>query len=74
MDDNNKYFYVNKMILIIFYHALSRLNDPRLEILRWILITTENNNFGRMDPLAIANQVHEIFSKPEKIFITQNEN
>ena len=58
------------MVLIIFYHALSLLNDPRLEISRWILITTENNNFGRMDPLAIANQVHERFSKHEKIFIT----
>ena len=39
------------------------MNDPRLEISRWILITTENNNFGRMDPLAIANQVHEKFFK-----------
>ena len=57
-----------------FRSRFKSLNDPRLEISRWILITTENNNFGRMDPLAIANQVHEIFSKPEKIFITQNEN
>ena len=52
-----------------FDYFLSRfksLNDPRLEISRWILITTENNNFGRMDPLAIANQVHEKFFKTRK--------
>ena len=60
-----------KFVKCDFDYFLSRfksLNDPRLEISRWILITTENNNFGRMDPLAIANQVHERFSKHEKIF------
>ena len=58
-----------KFVKCDFDYFLSRfksLNDPRLEISRWILITTENNNFGRMDPLAIANQVHEKFFKTRK--------